>query len=104
MVSKTSRLSGTGLAIAATHERIAKLEDRMNREVTRLKAVVPENKAWLQGNIERNSNSISSLNAELCKLTSRVYTLEVEVKRLKSSRFSFKTYLSRLFNALRNKP
>ena len=72
--------------------------------VSELRRTAAEGKAWLQGNIERNSNSISSLNAELCKLTSRVYTLEVEVKRLKSSRFSFKTYLSRLFNALRNKP
>ena len=76
----------------------------MNCEVTRLKAVVPENKAWLQGQIDINDKAISSLNEVLYKHSQRISVLEGEVSWRRSNRFSFKTYLSRLFNALRNKP
>lgn len=68
------------------------------------KRTAAENKAWLSGNLDINTGAISKLNGDLYLYSQRISSLEEEVGRLKSSRFSFKTYLSRLFNALRNKP
>lgn len=72
--------------------------------VSELRRTTAEGKAWLQGNIDINTGAISDLNQMVSLQSNRITSLEGEVKRLKSTRFSFRTYLSRLFNALRNKP
>lgn len=84
--------------------RFTKLDKESLSEYNELKRTAAEDKAWLQGQIDINTKAISTINNDLYKHYGRIATLEHECKMLRRSRFSFKTYLSRLFNALRNKP
>lgn len=84
--------------------RVKELDKEARSWYNALRSTAAENKAWLKGNIELCDKGISRLNDDQYKYSQRIAALEGEVKRLKSSRFSFKAYLSRLFNALRNKP
>lgn len=91
-------------AVRGLQDYVNRLSDTVGSSLCDVRSKAAENKAWLQGNIDRNDKAISKLNEDLYKQSVRISALEAEVKRLKSSRFSFKMYLSRLFNALRNKP
>lgn len=84
--------------------RVNELDKEALSGYNELRRTAAEDKAWLQGQIDINTKAISTINNDLYKHYGRIATLEHECKMLRRSRFSFKTYLSRLFNALRNKP
>ena len=91
-------------AVRGLQDYVDRLNDSVSSSLNEVRRTAAQDKKWLQGNLDINTGAISKLNGDLYLYSQRISSLEEEVGRLKSSRFSFKTYLSRLFNALRNKP
>lgn len=91
-------------AVRGLQDYVDRLNDSVSSSLNEVRRTAAQDKKWLQGNLDINTGAISKLNGDLYLYSQRISSLEKEVGRLKSSRFSFKTYLSRLFNALRNKP
>lgn len=91
-------------AVRGLQDYVNRLNDSVSSSLNEVRRTAAQDKKWLQGNLDINTGAISKLNGDLYLYSQRISSLEKEVGRLKSSRFSFKTYLSRLFNALRNKP
>lgn len=91
-------------AVRGLQDYVDRLNDSVSSSLNEVRRTAAQDKKWLQGNLDINTGAISDLNQMVSLQSNRITSLEGEVKRLKSTRFSFRTYLSRLFNALRNKP
>ena len=68
-----------------------------------LKRNAEERRRFQQAEIDANSKSICNVYNDLYKTNDRLARLEQEVARLKRNQFSFTTYFTRIWAALRNK-